>query len=200
MRKETGRGQRKKRTGSLRNIWNGITWLFVGCIAFLAVALAGVRLFGFTPYAVLSASMTPEYGVGDLVYVKETDPEKIGTGDVITFTADKNLTVVTHRVAEVDRENRCFYTKGDANDSRDAAPVLYENVVGVVRFSLPKLGYLSAYLTGASGRYAGIAVFFALVLLFLLPELIKPDSEKKAAERKKRCDERADTARTGEQV
>lgn len=164
----------------LKKIWNAVTWILVICVVVLAVALVGVRLVGFTPYAILSPSMTPEYQVGDLVYVRKTAPETIEKGDVITFVANEDLLVVTHRVYDADRENRWFITKGDANNTEDAMPVRYENVLGTVGFSLPKLGYLSMYLSTPSGRYAGIAAGFALVLLLLLPELFKP--EKKGGE------------------
>ena len=158
----------------LKKIWNIVTWLLVLCVVLLAVALVGVRIIGFTPYAILSPSMTPEYQVGDLVYVRQTEPENIQAGDVITFVANEDLLVVTHRVEQADHENRCFITKGDANKVADAAPVLYENVLGTVGFSLPKLGYLSMYLSTPSGKYAGIAAIFAMLLLFLLPELFAP--------------------------
>ena len=164
----------KGREYLLKKIWNIVTWLLVLCVVLLAVALVGVRIIGFTPYAILSPSMTPEYQVGDLVYVRQTEPENIQAGDVITFVANEDLLVVTHRVEQADHENRCFITKGDANNVADAAPVLYENVLGTVGFSLPKLGYLSMYLSTPSGKYAGIAAIFAMLLLFLLPELFAP--------------------------
>lgn len=154
-------------------LWSVFTWLLVGIIVLLAVALVGVRLLGFQPFAVLSPSMTPKYEVGDLVYVLPTDPEKIEVGDVLTFIANAEGVVVTHRVVEMDRENGCFYTKGDANDSRDGSPVVYENVVGVVKFSLPGLGYVSSYLSSDSGRYAVIAVALAVILLAILSELFR---------------------------
>jgi len=161
----------------LKKIWNIFTWLLVLCVVLLAVALVGVRVIGFTPYAILSPSMAPEYPVGDLVYVRKAAPENIAAGDVITFVANEDLLVVTHRVVEADRENRRFITKGDANNTTDAAPVLYENVLGIATFSLPKLGYLSMYLSTPSGRYAGIAAVFAMLLLFILPELFTPDKK-----------------------
>ena len=159
-------------------IWNTVTWLLVICFILLAVALAGVRFLGYTPYAILSASMTPEYQVGDLAYVRETPPEDIEPGDVITFVANEDLLVVTHSVVEADRENRWFITQGIANAAPDAAPVLYENVLGVVKFSLPKLGYISMYLSTATGKYVGIAVGAGLLLLLLLPEFIRPEKKK----------------------
>ena len=162
----------------VKAVWNTVTWLFVVCFILLAVALAGVRLLGYTPYAVLSPSMTPNYQVGDLVYVDKTEPDQIGDGDVITFVANEDLLVVTHRVVEADRENRWFVTKGDANDTQDSAPVLYENVLGSVRFSLPKLGYVSMYLSTQTGKYVGIATGAGLLLLLLLPELIRPEKSK----------------------
>ncbi len=159
-------------------IWSFFTTLLVILVVLLAVALVGVRLLGYTPYAILSPSMTPNYQVGDLVYVKSVDPELIVVGDALTFVANEKLTVVTHRVDEVDRENRLFYTKGDANESRDSAPVLYENVIGIVKFSLPKLGYVSTYFTSTSGRFAGMAMVFFLILLYIIPELIKSGKKK----------------------
>ena len=159
-------------------IWNIITTFIVLIVALLAVALVGIRIFGFTPYSILSPSMTPEYQVGDLVYVKDTKPEEIQTGDVITFVANDDLLLVTHRVDEIDRENSLIYTKGDANQNRDAAPVQYENVVGVVKFSLPKLGFVSNYFTSPSGRYMGIAVIFVLILMLILPELFVRDKSR----------------------
>lgn len=174
--------QKKAKKSVISKIWSIFTWLVVAVVALLAIALVGVRLVGFQPFMVLSPSMTPKYGVGDLVYAKPTEPEAIEVGDVLTFVAGEDGTIVTHRVAEADRENRCFYTKGDANDSRDMSPVAYENVVGVVRFSLPKLGYLSAYLLSSSGRYAAIAAVLVIVLIMVLPELFGKSGKKDGGE------------------
>lgn len=161
-----------------KRIWNVFTTVLVAVTVLLAIALAGVRLVGYTPYAVLSPSMTPAYNVGDLIYVRQTAFSEIEVGDAISFVANEQLTVVTHRVVEIDDENQCFRTKGDANDVTDAAPVLYPNVLGVVKFSLPGLGYVSSYLTSASGRYVAVAVIAALLLVLLLPEFFKKDPKK----------------------
>lgn len=40
-------------------------------LAALSIAFAGVRLVGLTPFAVLSASMEPQYPVGSLIYVQD---------------------------------------------------------------------------------------------------------------------------------
>jgi len=171
-----------KKKSVVAAVWNVISWALVLAVAILAILLVGVRVVGYTPYAILSPSMSPAYQVGDLVYVKECPPEQIEKGDALTFVANEQLLVVTHRVVEADRDNRWFITKGDANDSNDASPVLYENVLGVVEFSMPKLGYLSNYLTSTSGRYAGAAIICGLLLLLVLPEFFRKDTSRKGNE------------------
>lgn len=170
--------QPKAKKSPLMAVWGVLSTVLVIAVMVLAIALVGVRVIGFTPYAVLSPSMTPTYAPGDLIYVKETPTDEINEGDVITFVADEKNTIVTHRVVEVDRDGRKFYTQGDANDSRDGNPVLYENVVGVVQFSVPKLGYVSSYVTSETGRYVAIAGIFVLILLWILPELFRPEEKK----------------------
>lgn len=150
---------------------SALTSVIVILVVVAAILLAGIRVLGYTPYTVLSSSMIPEFHAGDLVYVKRTAPERIESGMILAFVANEDFMVVTHRVLEADHENRQFITKGDANDSRDMYPVLYENVLGVVRFSVPKLGYLSHYLSSESGRYTGITILFIFILFLVLQEI-----------------------------
>lgn len=110
--------------------------------------------------------------VGDLIYVKEVDPDTIKVGDVITFLVNEDLVVGTHRVVRVDAENQRFYTKGDANDVEDGEPVHFNNVIGVPQFSIPKLGYVSDFIQNPPGMYITIGVGAILILAVFLPDLI----------------------------
>lgn len=171
-----------KKNNILLKIWPLITTIIVIAAMACAMALVGVRLFGLKPYAIISPSMTSDknnYNVGDLVYVKKYDPDKIKVNDVITFVVNEEGTVATHRVVEIDKSNRCFYTKGDANQNRDGSPVFYDNLVGKVVFSLPKLGYVSSYVTSESGKYICIAALIVLVILMIIPEFFKSDKKNK---------------------
>ena len=67
----------------------------------MTVLLVGMRFLGLTPYAVLSGSMEPAYSAGDLIYVRALEPKEIEIGMPITFVANEQLTVVTHRVADI---------------------------------------------------------------------------------------------------
>ena len=160
-----------------KKIWSITSTVLVVVIVLCAVFLMGSRLLGFRCFNVISPSMEPEYGVGDLIYVKATDPESIKEGDVITFLVNEDLVVGTHRVVRVDRENKRFYTKGDANDIEDQDPVHYNNVIGVPKFSIPKLGYVSDFIQHPPGTYITLGIGLALILIVFLPDMLRKKKE-----------------------
>lgn len=162
-----------------RKLWNVITSLAVAVMILLAALLVGVRLFGLTPYTVLSGSMEPTYHVGSLIYVKGVEPQNITVGMPITFIVNEDLLVATHRVvdrreiASDDEITYYFQTKGDANDAVDSSPVHYKNVIGTPVFSIPLLGYLSTWLQTRQGMIMGIAIALVLLIFTFLPDLLK---------------------------
>lgn len=166
-----------------KKIWNVVTTLLVVAVVLLAIALAGVRLFGLQVYTVLSGSMEPAYPVGALLYDKKVDPAQLRPGDVITFMLDED-TIVTHRIVEVvpDEEDPSvirFRTKGDANAAEDGSLVHYKNVLGTPVFAIPKLGYFASFVQQPPGLYVAIAFGAVLVLLAFLPDLLGDDKKKK---------------------
>lgn len=137
-----------------------------------AVFLMGSRLLGFQCYTVISGSMQPKYKVGDLLYVKDVDVNRIKVGDDITFILNEDLVVATHQVVRVDAENHRFYTKGLANQIEDQDPVHFNNVIGVPQFSIPKLGYVSDFVQNPPGTYITIGLGILLILLVFVPDMI----------------------------
>lgn len=168
-------------------LWNIISTLIVILIVILAILLGGVRLVGLRPFAVLSGSMEPTYHVGSLIYVKPCGPEDVQVGDPITFVLDENLTVATHRVIDIDPDGEHFYTKGDANDAADGAPVYYKNLIGRPVFTIPYLGYFSNWITNPPGMYVAIAAAGVFLILLFLPDVLKKadEADQRAAEKKK---------------
>ncbi|HBT19641.1 MAG TPA: signal peptidase I [Clostridiaceae bacterium] len=142
-------------------------------VVILAVLLAGTRLVGLTPYSVISGSMEPAYRVGSLIYVQEVSPDAVEVGDPITFVFNENLVVATHRVVDI-REDGQFVTKGDANSAVDGAPVHPNNLLGVPRFTLPYLGYVSVFLSTNYGKIFLLGVAALLLLSMVFPETEKP--------------------------
>ncbi len=174
-------------------IYSAVSTLIVVAVAAIAVLLVGVRLLGYTPYAVISPSMKPTYNVSDLVYVKKTDPENVNLHDVITFAINDEGTLATHRVVEVNRTERYFRTKGDNNEDWDASPVMYEDVTGKVEFSIPRLGELSSFISRPEGKYTAIAVLFLLLLMLILPELFKTDDKNSKGDKDGKDDKKKDS-------
>lgn len=127
-------------------------------------------IFGFRYYTVLTPSMTPTYDVGDVVFVKLTPPENINVNDVITFNPSANSDAyLTHRVSEKydDYEGTgviCFRTKGDANNSDDSFLIDGDRVIGVVKFGIPKIGYVI--------RFVQLRWYFVVPLVIMLFVLV----------------------------
>lgn len=150
--------------------------LFALILIFVAL-LISVRLFGIQVYSVISGSMEPEYPVGSLIYVKKAEPSDISVGDVITFVLPSN-TPATHRVVRIDEQNRCFYTKGDANEAEDGSPVDFRNLIGTPVFKIPHLGYLIYSVQHPPGLYIFISAGAVLLLIVFLPDLFKKSKHK----------------------
>lgn len=167
---------------TLRKFWNILTTVLVALVVLLAVALVGVRLFGIRTYAVLSGSMEPTYPTGSLLYVKKVDPQELKVGDAITFLLNED-TAATHRIIEIlpdedDASVLRFRTQGDANETADAVPVHYKNIIGKPVFCIPLLGYVAAFIQQPPGLYLAIGAAAILLILVFLPDLFKGDKKK----------------------
>lgn len=166
-----------------KKIWNIFTTVLTVIAILLAVALVGIRLFGFQVFSVLSGSMEPKYHVGSLIYVKEVDYHELKSGDVITFMLDEDL-VATHRIVDVfpDQDDPSvlrYQTKGDANEAADGTLVHYKNVIGTPVFTIPYLGYVADFIQKPPGTYAAIAIGAVLLALMFLPDLFREEEPKK---------------------
>ena len=148
----------------------------------LTVVIVGPNVFGIKTLVVVSGSMSPALPVGSLVYAVPASQEDIKIGDPISFVMDENGTVATHRVVAIDDKGR-FTVKGDANDNNDPVPVLYENVIGVVRYSLPYVGFILSFVLTAKGRIAVFTGCAALVLLIFIFSETPEEKERKAAKK-----------------
>ena len=69
---------------------------------------------------------------------------------------------VTHRVVEINTDEKTYTTKGDANQVNDAEPVAWSDVAGVPVFDIPVLGYPASFLGATQGKF----VFIVMLIIF----------------------------------
>ena len=144
-------------------------------------------VFGWKPFIVLSSSMEDTIMPGDLILTKEIDALELKEGDVISFRTNK-YTVVTHRIINiVDEEGeRKYYTKGDNNDTADINPVCNNQIEGIYRYRIPKLGNIAIYLQKPIGIIICIAVPLIIILIAQLADLKSKQIEVKEKEKKQK--------------
>jgi signal peptidase len=97
---------------------------------------------------------------------------------VISYVQNEELVVVTHRIVRIDPEQNRVHTKGETNDTEDP-PVHFNNVIGVVKFHIPLLGYVSDWVQNPPGMYITVGVGAVLMILVFMPNPF--DKKKKGA-------------------
>lgn len=144
-------------------------------------------VFGITPFVVKSGSMSGtkdgHIEVGDLIFVGPAEPAKLEEGDVIAFMEGR--IVVTHRIIGVqtgEDGSLLFKTQGDANNSPDTELVREENIVGIYKSRIPKVGDFALFLQTP----LGMLIFIGIpVIGFIIYDIIRrqyySDKERKQA-------------------
>ena len=143
----------------MKRLINIISSIILLILVLIIAVIFAPRLLIIEPMVVVSGSMEPSYMKGSLLYVKE-DTGGIKTGDAITFYRHGEL--VTHRVVEINADEKTYITKGDANQVNDAEPVAWSDVAGVPVFDIPVLGYPASFLGTTQGKF----VFIVMLIIF----------------------------------
>lgn len=144
---------------------------------FFLTLLAGVALLFLLPLLpieqslemriVESGSMEPFIKTGSLVII--LPKESYTVGDVITFDSTSADVPTTHRIVDTYTENdrTWFITKGDANEEADTIAIASGDIIGTVRLSVPRAGYVLDFARTQTG----------FILLIVLPSLLLIISE-----------------------
>ena len=136
--------ERKTRNKFLKFIWGIFVKILTIVIIFISIIIVVQKVtnnqesfFGFRIFRVQTGSMIPKYQIGDVILVRETDPDKIKIGDDVTYegtTGAMKGMLVTHRVIDIEEVEgkKVFHTKGIANNLEDPV-VSEEQINGVVQ-------------------------------------------------------------------
>jgi signal peptidase len=137
-------------------------------------------VFGYFPLVVMTDSMYPLIEGGDLAIYQKQSADQVTVGDVIVFydEADSSHnTLVTHRIVDED-EGTGYKTKGDANNTEDNGVVAYEDVVGILKTSIPNIGNAVLFMQTTKGML--VCIVLPLCLLFIIESFIHRKGEKEA--------------------
>lgn len=131
---------------------------------------------GYRIFIVNTDSMEKtDFKSGDLIFVKEIDPEKLQIGDIITFISkDENSLdeTLTHKIRSFVTDSsgsRGFITYGTSTNADDQGVVLYQDVLGKYEFHIAGLGTVFAFLKTTPGFFLCI---FTPIMLVIIYEII----------------------------
>jgi signal peptidase I len=136
----------------------------------VAIGILGVivapSLFGGRSLTVMSGSMEPALGVGDVVITSGVHPADVRVGDIITFKDPEGTgKLITHRVRRmwIDNGTARVVTKGDNTNAVERWDIPATGSLGRVEYHVPLLGFLVFWLHGPLARF-GLIVIPALLL------------------------------------
>ena len=136
----------KKRRYALKNnsrVWRVVSKILT--VVVLIIMIGTIMLvsnqFKYGSLVIATGSMTGEINQGDVIIFESYDDHEIVEGQVIVF--EKSNSMVVHRVVDIEIINGVarYYTKGDANEDMDMGYIVDSNIVGVVNYKLPAVGF-----------------------------------------------------------
>ena len=193
-------------------------WLVVALAVFMMVFTvisvstfdrADRKLFGYRAFVVLTDSMEKtDFAAGDLVLIKDVDPQTLKEGDIIAFTSRNEASygkTITHKIRRLTTDAEGipgFVTYGTTTDTDDETVVTYPFVIGKYEGRVPKVGKFFQFLKSTPGYIVCILIPFMVLILLEGARCVrlfrKYKSEQQAemkAERDRLAAERAETQR-----
>ena len=99
--------------------------------------------------------MYPEIKRGDAVLLSKPSEKELNSlkkGMVVAF--EENDTIINHRILAITEEDGEEYivTKGDNNSTKDVTKKKKDDIIGIVKFKIPYLGYPSVEISDIKNR------------------------------------------------
>ena len=141
------------------------------------------NLFGYKVFAIVSGSMEPTINIGDVIIVQEVKKEDLKVGDIITFKeSDNTQATVTHRIVNITERNEetMYETRGDHNNTNDEKLVKYQDIEGIYKLKIEKIG--NTFMKFKSGTF----VIIVIIAGYLIYSIIDRKSEIKDIRHQKR--------------
>ena len=102
--------------------------------------------FYYGALVIATDSMTGEINRGDVAIFERYEDQLLIEGQVIVF--EHNDTMTVHRIADIQIINGIarYYTKGDANEDLDVGYRTEDEIVGLVNYKVPFIGFPTLWL------------------------------------------------------
>ncbi len=121
--------------------------------------------FGWKPVSIVSGSMEPLIGVGDVVVAEPYTGQELVPGSVIVFEDPVWGGLISHRLESANADGT-LTTKGDANRSADSTPIGLDAVKGIGRILVPEIGWPTVWASVGNTQALVLATVCWLVLLY----------------------------------
>lgn len=123
--------------------------IVISIIPIILVIIIVYFISGYFKYyalAIASGSMHPVFDRGSIVIIEQVNDKydnynKLNEGEIIAYRTEK--AIIVHRLIRIVNtgDELFYYTKGDANSDEDDFLIKKENIIGIVRFKIPYIGY-----------------------------------------------------------
>lgn len=156
-----------------------LSYILSGILLVIFLIHLVLFIIGFRFFIVSSGSMEPEIKTGSIAYVRKVSDkdefyDKLDFETVLTFRLS-NGTVVTHKVIEFDENLDYIKTQSILPNSTEDAPISFDDVIGVVSFSIPLIGYLLMLL---KNWYFWVISILIIIMVIIIKSMIKVAKEK----------------------
>jgi signal peptidase I len=161
----------------------------VSVLAGIGLGFFGVivvpSVLGGRALTVMSGSMEPAVGVGDVVIDSRVSPADVRVGNIVTFPdPEQPSRLITHRVRQVRLADGVahFVTKGDNTNTAERWDLPASGSIGRVEYRIPLLGFLVFWLHGPFARIALIVLPALLLAAFELRRIWRPQRQESAGD------------------
>lgn len=144
--------EKKKRLARKKTSKLAVALTAVAVLIMASVVMLISNKFKYGSLVIATGSMTGELNKADAAIFEQYDDRIVEEGQIIVF--EKNGSMIVHRVVDIeniDGQVR-YYTKGDANEEVDSGYITSSNIVGIVKFKIPYVGYPTIWLRGLFSR------------------------------------------------
>ena len=120
---------------------------------------------GWKPFIVLSETMENEIMDGDIVVLKQIDTNLLEDNDIIAYKNNNEMVIIS-RIIEIEKEDEKtkYKIKADNSMNKDIEYILPEQIEGIYKFRIAKLGNFAIFIQTP----IGMIVFLSIPLILLL--------------------------------